>query len=395
MSDTSTRRSDTVTHSGSGRRRWLNPLSLLLLAVPVAVGLKLAGVGGVWLFVAAGLAIVPLAGLIGKATEALAARTGPGVGGLLNATFGNAAELVMAGVILRRGPDLYPVVKATLTGSIIGNLLLVLGAAALVGGLRRDILRFNRSAASAGTTLMAIAAAGLLLPTLFFYLHPRDLPAVETGRVADLSEEIAVVLIVLYGLSLLFSLKTHPELYAGGGSGEAGSSVGGGPRWGVWPALGVILGATIAVAFVSEWLVGAIEPATRALGMNGVFVGVVVVAVVGNAAEHYSAVQMAWQGKMEVSVQIAVSSSTQIALFVAPVLVFASLLMGHPHPLDLHFTPLEVVAVLLSVFVVSLVSNDGEANWLEGAMLLALYLILALAFYNLPASAGKVAGGNH
>jgi Ca2+:H+ antiporter len=362
-----------------GWRELLTPLNALLVAVPAAVALKLFGVGGVWMFAAAALGIVPLAGLIGKATEALAARTGPGAGALLNATFGNASELIIAAIILTRGPGLYPVVKSTLTGSIIGNLLLVLGAAILAGGFRQRAQRFDRGAAGVGATLMAIAAAGLLLPTLFSYLPAPG----ESGRVENLSEEIAVILIAVYGLSLLYDFKTRGAADEEKGGGRAGGA-GRGPAWGVRAALGVMLAATVAVGFLSEWLVGAIEPAAGALGMNGVFVGVVVVAIVGNAAEHYSAVQMAWGGKLDVSVRIAVSSSTQIALFVAPLLVLASLVMGLARPLDLHFTPLEVVAVLLSVALVSLVSHDGEANWLEGVMLLALYLILALAFYNLP-----------
>ena len=384
-------------------RGWLTPLNLMLLAVPVTVALKLFGVGGVWIFAAAAVGIVPLAGLIGKATGALAARTGPGVCGLLNATFGNAAELIIAVVILARGPELYPVVKATLTGSIIGNLLLVLGASILAGGFRYERQKFSRDAAGVGAPLMAIAAAGQLLPTMFFYLHPNNPTPDDARRVENLSEEIAVILIAVYALNLLFSLRTHAHLYragAGGGEGVAGNErkkwtggaddkleggAGREPEWGLWAALGAMLAATVAVAFLSEWLVGAIGPAALALGMNNVFVGVVVVAIVGNAAEHFSAVQMAWRDQMDVSVQIAVGSSTQIALFVAPVLVFVSFVFGHPQPLDLHFTPLEVVAVLLSVAVVSLISHDGESHWLEGAMLLALYVILALAFYNLPA----------
>lgn len=369
----------------STRAGWLTPMNLLLLAVPLAVGLKLAGVGGVWMFLGTGLGIVPLAGLIGKATEVLAARAGAGVGGLLNATFGNAAELIIAVVILTRGPELYPVVKATLTGSIIGNLLLVLGAAALAGGLRNSRQQFNKTAAGVGATLLAIAAAGLLLPTLFYHLPHPGAGAADARRVENLSEEIAVVLMVVYVLNLVFSLKTHAFLYRGDSEGGDGGRPHEGPGWGVWAAVGVLLGATAAVAVLSEWLVGAVEPAAHALGMNNVFIGVVVVAVVGNAAEHVSAVQMAWRNRPDVAVQIAVSSSTQIALFVAPALVFVSLFLGHPHPLDLHFTPLELVAVVLSVAVVSLVSHDGETNWLEGAMLLALYLILALAFFNLPA----------
>jgi Ca2+:H+ antiporter len=362
----------------SGWRSWLTPLNLLLLAVPVAVALKLFGVGGAWMFAAAGLGIVPLAGLIGKATEALAARTGPGAGALLNATFGNASELIIAVVILTRGPELYHVVKATLTGSIIGNLLLVLGGAILAGGVRHRRQEFDRRAAGAGTTLMAIAAAGLLLPTLLYYLPPAG--GAAGRRVETLSDEIAVILIAVYALNLLYHFKRRVDGGEREGAGE-------GPGWGVWAALGAMLAATVAVGFLSEWLVGAIKPAAAALGMNGVFVGVIVVAIIGNAAEHYSAVQMAWGGRLDVSVQIAVSSSTQIALFVAPLLVLVSLPMGHARPLDLHFTPLEVVAVVLSVALVALVSHDGEANWLEGVMLLALYLILALAFYNLPVRA--------
>lgn len=362
--------------------QWLSALNVLLLAVPVTIVLKLAGIGGLWMFVAAGIGIVPLAGLIGKATEALSTRSGAGVGALLNATLGNAAELVIAIVILSRGPSLYPVVKATLTGSIIGNLLLVLGASVLAGGVKYRLQKFNRTAAGVGATLLALASAGLLIPTLFFYLpHSQNGDAAPVQRVENLSEEIAVILIVIYVLSLIFSLVTHADLYSSEPKGTEHT----GPEWGLWTAIGILLAATIAVAFLSEWLVGAIEPGTQALGMNQIFIGVVVVAVIGNAAEHVSAVRMAWRNRIEVSVQIAVSSSTQIALFVAPLLVLLSLLMNPAHPLDLHFSLLEVAAVALSVAAVALVSHDGESNWLEGAMLLALYLILAVAFYNLPA----------
>jgi Ca2+:H+ antiporter len=362
--------------------RWFTPLNLLLLAVPAAAALKFAGASGVWLFAAAGLGIVPLAGYMGKATEALAARLGPAAGGLLNATFGNAAELNIALIVLAKGPRYYPLVKATITGSIIGNLLLVLGLAVLAGGLRHKTLRFSRTAAGVGATLLAIAAAGLILPTLFFYLlrsgAQPDAAGVQT--VENLSEEIAVVLVVVYLLSLVFTLHTHRDLVGHLESDEANAD-----RWGVSLALAVLLAATAGVAVLSEWLVGSFELAARALGMNDVFIGVIVVAIVGNAAEHSTAVTVAWRNRMDLAVQIAVGSSTQVALFVAPVLVFASLLMGHGHPLDLHFTPLEVAAVILSVTVISLVCHDGESNWLEGAMLFALYLILGLAFYHLPA----------
>jgi Ca2+:H+ antiporter len=358
----------------------ITPLNLLLLAVPVAVGLKLAGVGGVGMFIGAGLGILPLAALIGRATGALARRLGAGIGGLLNATFGNAAELIIGLMILARGPEFYPGVRATITGSILGNLLLVLGMSILAGGCRFRKQTFNPTAAGVGTTLMAIAASGLLLPTLFYYL-PRPGTVTDPARVVNLSEEIAVVLMAVYLLSLVFTLRTHADLFGGGGEEAAGGK----PGWGTTTAVGVLLAATAAVAVLSEWFVGAIEPAAKSLGLNDLFIGVVVVAVVGNAAEHFSAVKMAWDDRLDVAVQIAVGSSTQIALFVAPVLVFASLAMGNATPLDLHFTPLEVAAVVLSVAVVSLVARDGESHWLEGAMLLALYLILALAFYNVPA----------
>ncbi|HVK17573.1 MAG TPA: calcium/proton exchanger [Fimbriiglobus sp.] len=368
---------------GSGFRL-LTPLNVMVLAVPVAVALKFAGASPVWVFVGAGLGIIPLAGYMGKATEALAERLGAAAGGLLNATFGNAAELIIALMILSRGPELYPLVKATVTGSIIGNLLLVLGLAILVGGLRFKTQKFDRTHAGVGATLLAIAAAGLLVPTLFFYLLPSG-RAGQTPAEIHLSEEIAVVLIVIYGLSLVFTLHTH-RLISGAEQDRHPEQRAGHDHWGVGLALGVLLASTAGVAVLSEWLVSAIEHAGPVLGMTEIFMGVIVVAIVGNAAEHSTAVLVAYRDRMDLSLQIAVGSSIQVALFVAPVLVFASLLMGHSPLLDLHFTPMEVAAVVLSVAITALVCQDGESNWLEGAMLLALYLILGLAFYNLPAA---------
>jgi Ca2+:H+ antiporter len=341
-------------------------------------------------FVGSGVALVPLAGLMGRATEGLAAKFGPTIGGLLNATFGNAAELIIALIALSKGAAYFDVVKATITGSIIGNLLLVFGLSLLCGGLRFRQQTFNRTNAGVGATLLALATAGLLIPTLYYLLYPARPGQPAARGLINLSEEIAGVLILVYVLSLLFTLHTHRHLTTGTGD-EAGGHEGAGhgeSHWGVKTSLVVLLAATVSVAVVAEWFVGVVEPAAHKLGMNNVFIGVIVVALVGNAAEHFTAVVMAWRNQMEVAVQIAVGSSTQIALFVAPVLVFASLLMGHDHPLDLHFTPLEVAAVALSVAVIALVCHDGESNWLEGAMLLALYLMFALAFYNLPDGAG-------
>jgi Ca2+:H+ antiporter len=365
------------------------PLYWLLLAVPVAVALRLLHVPDLWLFVATCVAIIPLAGLMGRATEALADSLGAAVGGLLNATFGNAAELIIALMMLRRGAAMHPMIRASLTGSVIGNVLLVLGAAILVGGFFHKRQVFNRTAAGLGTTLLALASIGLLVPTLYYYVfHAGAAPnEAERQTVESLSVEIAAVLAVVYGLSLLFSLHTHQHLFARADEGAGGASKGHSPHWGRRTALLVLAAATAGVAVMSELLVGALEPAAHALGWNDVFVGVIVVAVVGNAAEHSTAVMTAVKNRMDLSVSIAVGSSLQVALFVAPILVFTSLLPGMGPPLDLHFSPMEVIAMGLSVGVLGLVSHDGESHWLEGALLLAVYVIFALAFYHLPPAA--------
>ena len=360
--------------------RWL---LLMLVFVPLA---PLAGWlhwGGMPVFVFAALAIVPLAGLMGESTEALARRLGAGVGGLLNATFGNAAELVIALAALQRG--LYGVVKASLTGSIIGNILFVLGLSLLLGGARRERQTFDRSAAAAGSTLLALAAIALVSPALFHELargaEQGALLTAGRGRAIEhgLSLEISIVLFVAYGLSLLFSLRTHRHLYAGASvvahEGE--------PRVPIGRALITLVVATGFVGWMSELLVGAVEEASHALGLTQVFVGVIVVAIIGNAAEHSTAVLMALRNKMDLVMGIAIGSSIQIALFVAPLLVFISYAMPHG-PMDLRFSPFEVLAVAISVGVVNMVAQDGESNWLEGALLLAVYLVLGIAFYFLP-----------
>jgi Ca2+:H+ antiporter len=373
-------------------REYLTPLNVMLLVVPIAAVVKYGGGGGVWVFAFAGLAIIPLAGYMGKATEALAERLGPAAGGLLNASFGNAAELIIALMILAKGGDnKFLLVKATITGSIIGNLLLVLGLSILAGGMRYREQKFNRTNAGVGATLLAIACASLIIPTLYFYLYHSHPTEAEAHTIINLSEEISAVLLVVYALSLLFTLRTHRHLMSAGEEEPAAASAphaGHGEHWGLQKAFVVLLAATIGVAVVSEWLVGAVEVAAHSLKMNDIFVGVIVVAVVGNAAEHSTAVLVALKNRMDLSVQIAVGSSIQVALFVAPVLVFASLLMGDPKPLDLHFTLLEVAAVVLSVAVVALVCHDGESNWFEGVLMLALYLILAIAFFHLPDTPG-------
>jgi Ca2+:H+ antiporter len=326
-------------------------------------------------FALAAVAIIPLAGLITEATESLAYQVGPGVGGLLNATFGNAAELIIALMALARGLD--GVVKASLTGSIIGNLLLVLGASLLAGGARRPVLRFNRTAAGIGATLMALAAVGMVVPAVF-----HRLAGPGGGRAEHhLSLSVSLVLLVAYALSLVFSLVTHKDLYNPKGE-DKEAAWHEGARWGPRRSVAVLLVATAFVAWMSEVLVGAVEATSRSLGLSEVFVGVIVVAVVGNAAEHSTAVLVALKDEMDLAVGIAMGSALQIALFVAPVLVIAS--YARAEPMDLVFTPLEVAAVILAVAVARMVAEDGESNWLEGAMLLLLYVVLGLAFFYLP-----------
>ena len=317
-------------------------------------------------------AVVPLARLIGDATADLAGRIGEGLGGLLNATFGNAAELVIGAFALRRG--LTDLVKASLTGSIIANVLLVFGVAAIAGGIRRPIVTFNRTAAGLGTTMLLLSAIGLVVPATFHLLSRTEAVGVELR----LDTEIAGVLFATYFLYLFFALKTHRNLYTG--AAEAGKSHGT-----AWPSILKLMLATTAVAVVSEALVGSVEVAARAMGTTELFAGVVVVALVGNAAEHYSAVSLAWKGQMDAALQIAVGSSTQIALFVAPALVFLSYAIGNT-PMDLLFTVFEVMAVTLAVLIISFIAHDGETHWMEGVQLLAVYVILALGFYFLPSS---------
>ncbi len=360
-------------------------LLVLLVFIPLAVLAEWLHWGAVQVFVFAALAIIPLAGLMGSATETLAHRFGAGVGGLLNATFGNAAELIIALVALQQG--LFDVVKASLTGSIIGNVLLVLGLSILLGGLRRERQTFDRAAAAVGSTLLALAAIGLVIPAMF---HLAGEGAVRSARVTierelaaerTLSLEIAIVLFVAYILSLLFSLRTHRHLYAGqehAGAHEPVGPVASPRRAGIMLAV-----ATAAVAWMSELLVGAVHEASAAIGVSEVFIGVIVVAVIGNAAEHSTAVLVAMKNKMDLAMNIAIGSSIQIALFVAPVLVFVSYLVPGG-PMDLRFTTFEVLAVGIAVAVVNLVAQDGESNWLEGALLLAVYLVLGIAFFFLP-----------
>jgi len=360
-------------------RTWTKPsLNWLLAFIPLGAVAKYAPGSETRVFVFAALAIVPLAGLMGLATEHLAHRVGAGLGGLLNATFGNAAELIIGLTALSQGK--YSIVKASLTGSIIGNILLVLGASILAGGLKFKTQRFNRTRASAGGSMLLLAAISFIVPAVYSHLLPNR----ATARRLDLSLDIALVLIVIYALSLLFELHTHKHLLAGETS-EGVNEEGLAQPWPLSKSIGLLAGATVLVAWMSELLVGSVEHASHAMHLNELFIGVIIVAVIGNAAEHSTAVLMATKNKMDLSLSIAIGSSLQIALFVGPVLVLVGRLFGRP--MDLVFEPLEVIAVMLSVFAVNQVAQDGESNWLEGAQLLSVYLILGMAFYFLPALA--------
>jgi Ca2+:H+ antiporter len=299
---------------------------------------------------------------------------GSGIGGLLNATFGNAAELIIALMALRAG--LYDVVKASITGSIIGNILLVLGLAVLAGGIKHQRQTFNRTSAGIGATLLVLSAIGLVVPAIFHHL----VHGTAAARERQMSLEIAIVLFVLYLASLFFSLKTHRHLYTG--EQVEGGHVAGVDAWSVKKSVVVLAAATAGVALMSEALVGAVEATAKALGFTEVFVGVILVAIIGNAAEHSTAVLMAMKNQMDLAVNIAIGSSIQVALFVAPVLVFASYAFGRP--MDLVFSTFEVLAVTIAAGVATLVAMDGESNWMEGAQLLGVYVILGLAFYFLP-----------
>jgi len=354
---------------------------LLLVFVPIAIVIRFWPDGHpTAIFICSAIGIIPLAGWMGRATEALAGRMGEGMGGLLNATFGNAAELIIALMALQKG--LIGVVKASITGSIIGNILLVLGAALTVGGFKFTEQRFNRTAMQASTASLLLAAIGLMVPTIFHYSAGS-----AGGWRPEVSEKlslaIAGVLFLTYFCTLIFSLVTHKDLFSGKTEAPEHSSASE-PVWSKGKAILVLLLATVFVAWLSEFLVSTVESARTHLGVTEVFIGVIVVAIIGNAAEHSTAVLMAAKNKMDLSLGIAVGSSLQIALFVAPVLVFKSWFLGRP--MDLEFTLPELAAVVVAVFIVAEISKDGRTNWLEGVQLLSVYLLLAILFYFLPGS---------
>ncbi len=348
-----------------------NILNIFLVFIPMPfIGTYLHWPAYVIFFTAC-LGIVPLAGIMGKATEVLADRVGSGAGALLNATFGNACELIIALSALRAG--LIDVVEASITGSIIGNVLLVLGASIFAGGVKFRTQYFNRTAASTSATLLALAAISLTVPAVCQMANQ------HRSKEGDynLAMWISGVQFVVYILSLIFALKTHKQLYQGSDD-DKGHDLGIG-HWSPRMALGILLIATVGVAILSEYLVHAVEESAATLGLNHIFIGVILVAIVGNAAEHSTAVLMAMKNKMDLAMNIALGSGAQIALFVAPVIVFTGHFIGRP--MDLCFSSLEILSIVVSVIILSFVATDGECNWLEGVQLLAIYAILGAAFF--------------
>lgn len=349
-------------------------LNIFLIFIPFPILGAWLDWSPVLIFATACLGIIPLAGLMGKATEYLADRVGAGLGGLMNATFGNACELIIALSALRAG--LIDVVKASITGSIIGNILLVLGLSMFAGGLKYQTQVFNRTAATTSATLLALAAISLTVPAVFHFANQAEHHAVLHEKRLALS--IASIQFFTYILSLVFSLKTHKQLYVCEVDSEKDEAMGM-TGWSVKKCLIILLLSTIGVAVLSELLTHAVEEAAETLGMTQVFIGVILVAIIGNAAEHSTAVLMAMKNKMDLAINIALGSGAQIALFVAPMIVFASYIMGKP--MNLLFSEFEVLAIVVSVIILSFVATDGECNWLEGVQLLAVYFILAAGFY--------------
>jgi Ca2+:H+ antiporter len=356
---------------------------LLVPCIPAAIALEVGAAGAVVIFFVSALGVIPTAALMGRATEELAARSGPGIGGLLNVTFGNAPEIIIALFALNAG--LQEVVKASLIGSILGNILLVLGASMVVGGLGRDRQFFDRTAASAQSLMLMLAVAAMAMPAIFELVEGQGLPSPGAERVnygstvEHLSLAVAVVLLVSYALGLLFSLKTHRALF-NPGHGPDDAPTGHAGMWSVRKAVIALAIAGVAVGGMSEILVDSISEAAHQIGLSEFFVGVIVVAIVGNAAEHWVAVLVAAKDKMDLAVNIAIGSSAQIALFALPVVVLASFVLG-PAPMALVFNGFELGALIIAVLIANHVTNEGESTWFEGVQLLAVYLVLALGFY--------------
>ena len=342
----------------------------LLVFVPIAIGAEIMHASPLVIFALSALAIIPLSGLLGKATEELAGHTGSTIGGLINATLGNFAELVIAGLALHAG--LIDLVKASITGSVLGNLLLVLGAAQLAGGLKYKTQKINPNLAGMSSTLLVVAVLGLVMPAVFHAVHPDPL----RRATVDMSVGVACFLIIGYVLSLVYSMGTHKAIFCEGGDVSSHESP---PNWPLRKALFVLTLTAITIGILSEFLVGSTEQAVKALGLSQIFVGLILIPIIGNAAEHSSAVMMALKNRMDLAVSISVGSAIQVSLLVGPLLVLLGVFFGRP--MDLAFTVMEVASVALAVGIASSVMQDSESNWLEGAFLLIAYAVVGVAFF--------------
>ncbi|MBJ7355062.1 MAG: calcium/proton exchanger, partial [Thermoleophilaceae bacterium] len=344
-----------------------------------AIAFEIAGASATVIFAIAALALIPAAAVMGRATEELAARSGPGIGGLLNVTFGNFPELIIAILALEKG--LQEVVKASLVGSIIGNILLVMGASMLVGGWKRKEQLFNQTAASVQSSMLVLAMAALIMPAVYEMVDGIGLPDPGSAiinydsQVEKLSAIACGFLLVSYVGGLIFSLVTHRDLFNQGHDEEMAEHA-----WPVKRSVAVLAGASVVVGLMSEILVGSIEEASHAIGLSEFFVGVFVIAIVGNAAEHWVAVLVAYKDKMDLAVNIAIGSAAQVALFVAPVLVFLSFIIG-PHPMPLVFNGFELAGLLIALVTANVITSDGRSTWFEGLQLLSLYAVIGVAFY--------------
>lgn len=344
-------------------------LKYLLIFIPISIIAEFMHLSPTIIFILSALAIIPLAGLMGEATEQISFYTGPSLGGFLNATFGNATELIISFFALKNG--LFDVVKASIAGSIIGNTLLVLGASMLIGGIKFKEQTFNKKVIDVSSSMLFFSVIGLSIPAIFTHTVS---PELLNTKYEGLSVIVAVIMFIIYILSLVFTFFTHKDIYSVDNSEENTEEA----KWSVKKSILVLAVATILIAIESELLVGAVEPMTQSIGLSEFFVGIILVPIIGNAAEHSTAIVMALKNKMDVSVEIAIGSSLQIILFVAPILIFLSLLFT---PMSIVFNVFELVALIVSVIITNKVASDGKSNWLEGVQLLAVYLIIAAAFF--------------
>ncbi|MBL4932844.1 calcium/proton exchanger [Clostridium paridis] len=342
-------------------------MKLLLIFIPISIVGEFLHFSPTIMFILAALAIVPLAGLMGEATEEISYYTGPKLGGFLNATFGNATELIISFFALKEG--LFDVVKASIAGSVIGNILLVLGASMLAGGLKFKTQTFNKKIVEVSSSMLLFAVIGLSIPAIFTHTLKSEL---LNTQYEGLSVAVAVIMIIIYLFSLYFNFFTHKDLYVLNDEEQREAN------WSLKKSIFVLIVATVLIAIESEFLVSAVEPMTEALGLSTFFVGIILIPIIGNAAEHSTAVVMAIKNKMDVSIEIAIGSSLQIILFVAPVLIFLSLLFT---PMSIIFNEFELISLVVSVLIANRVASDGESNWLEGVQLLAVYFIIGASFF--------------